>query len=286
MKKQLFFSICMILALTILSACSSSAEGNDEKLVKLGVSSADGPVWDLLVEKAKSEGINLEIIELVDWQLPNDALVNGEIDINAFQHLAFLSQYNVQRDANLVPIGSSFVGPKGLYSEKYNEISEIPNGASVAISNDPANMGLDLSLLESAGLIELKDGVGIFGTTEDVTNNPKKLEINAMNAQQTPRALEDVALSAIYNSIAGRAGIDPNNVLYENDPLSIEGLPYVNVFAVRAEDVENETYKKVATLIQDPEIKEAYKKDTAGQGEVVDVSVKDLKQTLERLMNE
>ncbi|THE12477.1 MetQ/NlpA family ABC transporter substrate-binding protein [Bacillus timonensis] len=286
MKKRLYFLFYMIIALNIITACGtniSSGGNKDSNAVKIGVSSTDGPVWDLLKEKAKAEGIDIEIVEIVDWQLPNDALVNGEIDMNAFQHLAFLSQYNVQRGANLVPIGSTFIGPKALFSEKYDKISEIPNGASVAISNDPANMGLDLKLLESAGLIELKDGVGIFGTPEDITKNPKQLKMNEMDAQQTPRTLQDVALAAIYISIAGRAGIDMENILYENDPLSMDGLPYANVFAVRSEDTENKTYKKIASLIQDPEIKQAYSDDTGGLGEIIDVPLDDLQKTLDRL---
>lgn len=285
MKKRLFYLLNIIVILTIITACGVlSSESKKGETVKIGVSSADGPVWDLLIQKATEAGINVEIVELADWKIPNDALVNGEIDMNAFQHLAFLSQFNVEKNANLVPIGSTFVGPKGLFSEKYSEISEIPDGATIAISNDSANMGLDLSLLESVGLIELKDGIGIFGTPEDIINNPKQLEINVMNAQQTPRSLQDVDLAAIYNGIALRGGIDLENLLYENDPLSMEGLPYVNVFAVKAEDVGNETYQKIAALIQDPEIKEAYSKDNGGQGEVVDVPLEDLQQTLDNLM--
>jgi|SRR5690625_11283 len=285
MKRNFISLFFIIVILNIITACDlSSAEDKDNDLVKIGVSSADGPIWDLLTEKAKAEGITIEIVELVDWQIPNDAVVNGEIDMNAFQHLAFLSQFNVEKNANLVPVGSSFVGPKGLFSEKYGKISEIPDGASVSISNDPANMGLDLSLLEAVGLIKLKDGVGIFGTPEDIIKNPKQLEIKAMNAQQTPRSLEDVALAAIYNGIAMKAGIDPENLLYENDPLNMEGLPYVNVFAVQSDDVENETYKKIAALIQDPEIKEAYHEDNGGQGEVVDIPLEDLQKTLDQLM--
>src|SRR5690625_4012951 len=240
MKKRLFYLLNIIVILTIITACGVlSSESKKGETVKIGVSSADGPVWDLLIQKATEAGINVEIVELADWKIPNDALVNGEIDMNAFQHLAFLSQFNVEKNANLVPVGSSFVGPKGLFSEKYGKISEIPDGASVSISNDPANMGLDLSLLEAVGLIKLKDGVGIFGTPEDIIKNPKQLEIKAMNAQQTPRSLEDVALAAIYNGIAMKAGIDPENLLYENDSLNMEGLPYVNVFAVQSDDVEN-----------------------------------------------
>jgi len=289
MRKQIYLLFLAICALVLLTACgssSSSAEESNDHVVKLGVSSIDGPVWDLLVEKAKEEGIELEIIELSDWQLPNDALVNGELDMNVFQHIAFLSQYNVQKNENLVPIGSRSIVPKGLYSIKYEDIAEIPEGAKVAISNDTANMGLDLGLLETVGLIEVDDEAGIFPTPGDITENPKKLIIEEVDPQQTARILPDVALTAIYSSTAERAGISQEEALYINDPLDMEGFPYVGVFVVRSEDVENETYKKVASLYQDPEIKEALKKDTNGLDKVVNVPVEELQETLEKLMEE
>lgn len=108
--------------------------------------------------------------------LPNTALVNGEVDVNAFQHLAFLSQFIAENNVNIVPIGSTVVAPLGLYSEKYKDVSEIPNGSKIAVPNDPANLGRGLKVLQQAGLIELREDVGLYPTVKDIVKNPKILK--------------------------------------------------------------------------------------------------------------
>ena len=284
MKKLIGFLIISVVSIVLLSGCDSNPSSADETKVKLGVSSVYGPVWQMLQEKSKEEGIDLDIIELSDWQLPNDALSNGEIDMNAFQHIAFLSQYNIQKNENLTPIGARSVVPKGLYSEKFSDISDIPDGAEVAIANDAANMGLDLLLLQDVGLIQLDPEAGIFPTPEDIIDNPKDLQIETINPQQTARILTDVDITAIYTSTAYKAGIGQEHALYVDDPLNHDGYPYVGVFVVREEDKENEIYQKVASLIQDPEIKEALKEDTNGLDKIIELPVEDLQATLEQLV--
>lgn len=286
MKKITGFLIILMISIVLLSGCNTNQTSTGETKVKLGVSSIDGPVWQMLQEKSKEEGIDLEIVELSDWQLPNDALSNGEIDMNAFQHIAFLSQYNIQKNKKLTPIGARSIVPKGLYSEKYSDVSEIPDGAEVAIANDAANMGLDLLLLQEVGLIQLDEKAGLFATPDDIIENPKNLQIETINPQQTARILSDVDLTAIYTSTAYKAGIDQEQALYVDDPLDHDGYPYVGVFVVRAEDTENETYQKVAKLIQDSEIKEALRKDTNGLDEIIEIPVEDLQSTLDQLMGE
>lgn len=283
MKKTGFAILTILLAVAVLSACSTSS-GKEGETVKIGVTAADGPVWKVMKEKAKEEGINIELIEFSDYVLPNQALANGEIDMNSFQHLAFLGPFLAEHDLdNIVPISSTTINPTGLYSDKYDDISEIPDGSQIAVSDDPANQGRGLKLLETAGLIKLDEEAGIYGTAEDIVSNPHNFEFKTMVSQQTARVLPDVAASLINSGIAGQAGLTVDEALVHDDPYSKEARPYVNVFAVQSKDKDNETYNTLANLYQKEAVKDAVKKDTNGASTVVDIPADQLQETLDEL---
>lgn len=273
----------------ILPACGDdNTLGNQDeasKQVRLGINASQAPIWEVLKELAEEKGIDVELIEFSDYSLPNDALVNGEIDMNAFQNLAFLSEYNVASGADIIAMGSSTGVPKGLYSDKYDDASNIPEGSSIAVSNDPATLGLDLKILQGAGLIKLADDAGVYGSLEDINENPKNLDIIPMQAQQTARVLKDVAATAVYTGIAGQAGFS-DEPLYQNDPTNDEGKPYLGTFAALSKDKDNELFKELVDLYQEPEIDEAVKKDTHGFASVSYVPVEVLQETLDELMEE
>lgn len=282
MKKRFIFFVSILLFTSILTACNVIS-GNSNQVVKIGVTGADGTYWSIIEEKAKEKGITIELVEFSDYIQPNNALANGEIDMNSFQHLAFLAPANVENGFDIVPIGSTTVNPTGIYSEKYDHLSNLPEGAQIAISNDPANLGRGLTLLEISGLIELKEGVGIYGTLDDITKNPQNLEINPVVSQQTARVLQDVDASLINNGIAGQAGLNFKDALLYDDPHSEETRPYIGVFAVREEDKDNETYKTIAKLYQEDDVKEAVIEETNGGSIVVDIPAEDLQETLYQL---
>jgi D-methionine transport system substrate-binding protein len=145
MKKLL--KICLILVTFVfIAGCGNLQAATDLEKVKIGVTGSDGEYWNLIKEKALLEGIEIELVEFSDYILPNQALANGEVDMNSFQHLAFLSQFSVEHNLNIVPIGSTVIAPMGLYSEKYKELSELPNGSKIAIPNDPVNTGRALKV--------------------------------------------------------------------------------------------------------------------------------------------
>ncbi|UFT98929.1 MetQ/NlpA family ABC transporter substrate-binding protein [Radiobacillus kanasensis] len=274
----------LTVAILFLAACNSSQGKEADEVVKIGVTSADTPYWTLIKEKAEKQGIQLELVEFSDYIQPNNALANEEIDMNSFQHLAFLGPAIAENGYDLVPIASTVITPTGIYSEKYKDLSEVPSGGKVAISDDPANLGRGLLLLQKAGLIKLKEGVSIYPTPEDIVENPKNLEITTMVSQQTARVLPDVDISLINNGIAGQAGLNFKDALLYDDPESEEARPYINVFAVRAEDKDNETYKKIAELYQEPDVKEAVKEDSNGGNIVVDIAAEKLQETLDELV--
>lgn len=279
MKKITSF-VLLLLAVWALAACgndSASGGSNETIKVKIGVTGTDGEVWPILKEKAKKEGIEIELVEFSDYTLPNQALANKEIDINSFQHIAFLSQFTKENNADLVPIGATVIAPMGIYSEKIKDINEIKEGERIAIPDDPSNQARALKLLESAGLIKLADDFGLFGDPSKIVENPKNLDIFPVVAQQTPRVLPDVAASVINNGVAGQAGLDPvKDPIFLEDAKDKNALPYVNVFAARAGDENNKTYQRIVELYHEEDVIKAVEADTKGGSIVVDTSKEEL----------
>ena len=285
--KKLWILCITVLTVVLLSACGSSdasnADGETVK-VKIGVNGSDGAQWPILKEKAAKEGIEIELIEFQDYTLPNNALAQGEVDLNAFQHFSFLAQYVNESGEDLVPIGSTVFAPLGIYSEKIKDVSEIKEGDKIAIPDDPSNQARALRLLESAGLITLTDDFGLFGDPSKIAENPLNLEIIPMQAQQTPRVLPDVAASIINNGVAGQAGFSP-----AEDPIFKESgddeniYPYINLIAARAEDKDNEVYKRIVELYQEEDIEQAILDDTNGGSYLVNLSQEEIDKVFEDL---
>ena len=281
-KFLVFLSIVSVLFLAACSEDDNAGDSGDKVKVKIGVNGADGELWPILKEKAAKENIEIELIEFQDYTLPNNALAQGDLDMNAFQHIAFLGQYVKESGEDIVPIGSTMLAPMGLYSEKIKDVSELQKGDKIAIPDDPSNQARALRLLEGADLITLADDFGMFGDPSQVVDNPLNLEIIPMTAQQTPRVLPDVAGSIINNGIAGQAGFSPNE-----DPILKEEVtddsthPYVNVLAVRSEDKNNETYLRLVELYQDADVEEAIKKDTNDGAFLVKLTSEQLEKVFE-----
>ena len=255
----------LLTALTALSAFTLAACGDDKEVVKIGVNGADGAQWPILEEKLEKEGIDIELIEFADYTLPNNALAQGEVDLNAFQHISFLASYVNESGNELIPLGSTVFAPLGLYSEKIKDVGEIKEGDKIAIPDDPSNQARALRLLESAGFIELADDFGLFGDPTKITANKLNLDIIPMTAQQTPHVLPDVVAAIINNGIAGQAGLNPGeDPIYREVAEDENAYPYVNIIAARAEDKDNEVYKKIIELYHTEEIEKAIYEDTNG----------------------
>ena len=273
MKKILSF---LIVAILVLSACG----GNNGKKVTIGVASNDTKAWEKVKELAKKDDIDLEIKHFSDYNVPNKALSDGDIDLNAFQHFAFLDQYKkAHKDTNIEALSTTVLAPLGIYSDKVKNIKDVKKGAQVAIPNDVSNQARALKLLESAGLIKLKKNFGLNGTTKDIESNPKDLKIKDVDAQQTARALSDVDISVINNGVATKAGKDA-----KKDPIYLEKAssdavkPYINVVAVNSKDKDNKTYKKIIELYHSKEAQKALKEDTKDGEKPVDLSKKEIEE--------
>ncbi|MDQ1000706.1 D-methionine transport system substrate-binding protein [Neobacillus niacini] len=262
--KKLLLSI-IIIALAIIGAgCAEekTSEGKESTTVKLGVSGTDTRIWDFVAKKAEKEGINIEIVSFSDYVAPNTALAEGEIDVNAFQTVAYFDVFIKEHNLDLVPIATTVLAPMGIYSEKYKDVKDIPDGAKIALPNDASNQGRALLLLQEAGLIELPKDFDPNGDLTQIKENPKNIEFVSVVPAQTPRALPDVAASVINNGIAGDAGLSPleDAIFVESETAT----PYLNIIAVQAKDKDNKTYKRIAELYQSEDTAEFIEKEYKG----------------------
>lgn len=284
--KKLLLLVVTALAAIALAACGSDEAKNAEasKVIKIGVNGADGAQWPILKEKLAKEGIEIELVEFADYTLPNTALAQGEIDLNAYQHISFLASYVKESGDDLVPIGSTVFAPLGVYSEKIKDISEIKEGDKIAIPDDPTNQARALRLLESAGFIKLTDDFGLFGDPTKITENRLDLEIIPMVAQQTPHVLPDVTAAVINNGFAGQAGLSPGeDPIYRELGEDDNVFPYVNIIAARAEDKDNEIFKKIVEVYHSEDIEKAITEDTKGGQSLVVLTDEQLQTTFEDL---
>lgn len=284
MKKLLSFLLLSVLVLA-LAACgtkddanSSSDEGtkDDEtkEKVTLKVGASHTP-HAVILEKAKpilaKEGIDLVIEEYQDYVLPNEDLNNGDLDANYFQHIPYLEQKVAEEGYDLVNAGGIHIEPIGIYSKKYKSLDELPDGATILISNSIPDHGRILSLLEAQGLIKLKDGIDkTKATLDDIVENPKNLKIEATDAPEmmvTYYENEEGDAVVINSNFAIDAGINP-----VKDSIAIEGSesPYVNVIAVRSGDENREEIKKLVEVLRSKEIQDFILEEWGGS--VVPVS--------------
>jgi D-methionine transport system substrate-binding protein len=239
-----------IIAAAIAAFAAGSAFAED---IKVGVTPGEhAQIMEKVAEVAKTKGLNIEIVEFSDYVVPNQALADGDIQANSFQHQPYLDNQIADRKFDLVSIGTTITTPMGVYSKKVKSLDELKEGASVAIPNDPTNGGRALLVLASKGLIKFKENPGIKVTVADIVENPKNIEFAEIDAAQLPRSLEDVDAAVINTNYAMEAGLHP-----KTDAIAIEGekSPYANVIVVRAADKDAPWAKTLVESYHDESIR-------------------------------
>jgi D-methionine transport system substrate-binding protein len=237
------------------SASPAAADGAKPQTVSIGVADASQPYWKTYSALAKKKlNVTIKLVNFTDYSQPNPALSQGQTDLNEFQHIQFLANYNVSNDDNLQPIGATAVYPLTLYSLKYTKPADIPAGAQVAIPNDTINQARGLLVLQAAKLITLKNGGSAFSSLADIAT--KKVDVVAVDAAQTAVALQNgsAAASIVNNNYATEAKLPTSKAIFHDDPSSDIAAPYVNVFAARAKDTHNALYLKLAALYHNPTV--------------------------------
>ena len=276
--KTIAKSLIALSAVFVLGACgnnaSSSASSSNAqsstseiKTVKIASVGSDADIWRHIAEseQAKKAGLKIEVQEINGGVPLNESVADGTVDANAFQSIGYLQGFNEANSNKVVPVGTTYIEPMGLYSKKVKSLNDLPNGAKVALPDNPYNTTRALRLLESAGLIKLpsdfKDGTG---TPSDIVENKKNLEFLLIDDTTSVRVLDDTDLIAIGNTIALEGGLNvlKDSLFYEKADAST--ITSINVIAVKAENADKEEYKKLVDLYHDPEIQKYISEQFAG----------------------
>lgn len=255
-KTKLVIVALLVVALGVISACSSPGKVEETNVIKLGINGDETKIWSYIKEELAKEDITLEIVSFGDYIRPNLSLAEGEIDLNSFQHYAYFDKFIKEHDLDLSAIGETIIAPIGLYSNKIENLSELKLGDKIAIPNDETNGGRTLILLQSAGLIKVNPAGGELPSLKDITENPLDLEIIEVEASTTPRILDDVAVATINSTFAVDAGFLPTEDSIFLEPVNEESKPYINIIAARTKDKDNPTYKKIVELYQTKEVED------------------------------
>lgn len=269
-------TLTTLAALSLFGAALPASAATKVTVSSIG---SDYDVWKFIAEseEAKKAGLEIEVKE-IDGGLPlNKSVADGIVDVNAFQSLGYLDAFNKESDNALVPIGTTYIEPMGIYSKKYKKIEEVKEGAVVALADNPANTTRALRLLESAGLIKLKadfdDGVG---TPDDVIENPKKLEFKLIDDTTAVRVLDDVDLSIIGNTIALEGGLNVLKDAIYKEEINDSTKSRINVIAVKKGREKDENLLKLVELYHTPKVQEFIKEKFEGTKVEVKKDIKDV----------
>ncbi|GAB3043980.1 MetQ/NlpA family ABC transporter substrate-binding protein [Parafrigoribacterium mesophilum] len=276
-------AIAVVLAVAVTSTSRSESAGG-AKTVTIGVADAAQPYWKAYTALVKKQlNVSVKLVNFADYSQPNPALSQGQLDLNQFQHIEFLADYNVSNHDTLRPVGATAVYPLTLYSLKYASVEEIPEGAQVAIPNDAINQARGLLVLQAAHLLTLKDGGTAFSSTADIQTH--KVNVLAVDAAQTAVALQNGSADAsiVNNNFAVDAKLPQSKAIYHDDPASAAAAPYVNIFAARAKDAANPLFQKLVALYHDATIEKQVQAANSGTAVFSTTSAAQLQADLEKV---
>lgn len=260
-----FLACSIALSLAVgLTGCGAQKQGPvKEGSIVVGASpSPHAQILEAVSEQLAQKGYQLEIKEFTDYIMPNTALEDGELDANFFQHQPYLTDFNEKNGTKLVSAAAIHFEPLGIYGGKTADLADLPEGAQIAVPNDTTNEARALWLLQAQGIIEVDEQAGLEATKQDITSNPKNVEIVEMEAAQLPRSLADVDFAVINGNYAVAAEI-ADQVLVTEDKDSEAAKQYANIVAVREGDENREDIKALVEALQSDEVK-AYIEETFG----------------------
>ncbi len=294
MKRRLSPALLASLVVAALAACSSATPGaapggtttaaaGAPVTVTVGVTDAGKGYWKIFTDLAARRGITVKLQNFTDYQQLNPIVSHGDLQLNQFQHLLFLANYDVHAKADLVPIGATAIYALGLYTSKgYASPAAIPQGGQVAIPNDPTNQARALLVLQSAGLVALKDGGNALSTPADVLPT-SRVRVVPVDANQTAVQLRSLDAAVINNNFAYDAKIDPTTAIYSDlkDPAAAD--PYINVWVARKQDAANPVFATLVAIYHDKAVTDELLKENGGTALVSDKSPAQLQQILSGL---
>ena len=252
-KKTLALTLALVLAL-VLAACGGNSGG--DKTIKVGATPAPhAEILEIAKDLMAKDGYTLEIVEYNDYIQPNNSVEDGSLLANYFQHITYMNDFNQSSGTHLVNAAGIHYEPFGLYAGKTASLSELADGAQIAVPNDATNEARALLLLEQEGLIKLNDGVGLNATKSDIAENPHNYEIVELEASQLPARLQDVDAAVINGNYAIDAGLKVSDALAVEAADGAAAEAYVNVVAVKQGSENNEAVKALVKALQSDEVR-------------------------------
>ncbi|WP_315067932.1 MetQ/NlpA family ABC transporter substrate-binding protein [uncultured Clostridium sp.] len=270
MKKKSILSIVLAGVVTLgLVGCGNasntgSSDSKEDKVIKIGVTpKPHEEIVNVAKPLLEKEGYTVEITEFNDYNQPNTAVEEGDLDANFFQHTPYLNEQNKAQGYHLVSVGAIHLEPMGLYSHKIKSIDELKDGATIAIPNDPSNEARALKLLAGKGLIKIADGELV--TPKDITENPKNLKFNELDAATVPRSIEDVDAAVINGNYALDANFNPaKDAIIIEDKDSEAAKPYANIVVVKEGNENKDKIKALMRAMTSQEVKDFINKEYNG----------------------
>ncbi|ARM90768.1 methionine-binding lipoprotein MetQ (plasmid) [Rhizobium sp. CIAT894] len=251
-------------AATLFALAAPAPSFAEDKSIKVGIMAGEEEdIWRVVASEAAKKGLKIETVIFNDYTQPNEALERGEVDANAFQHQPYLDNQIKQHGYHITRVGYTGVWPIGLYTKKYKSVAEIPEGAVIGVPNDPSNEGRALRVLQSQGLIKLKDGTGILATVADVTDNPKKIEIKELDAGIVGRSIDDLDAGVVNTDWALKSGLSPAERIAQEP---IADNPYRNFIAVKDDNKDADWVKTLVSSYQNDTVKAEFDKVYKGTG--------------------
>ena len=268
--KNNFLKILIILTIVLLGvfaiiSCEKSSN-KESNVVRVGFyTDSEYQIWNPVVSNLAKAGITVELVSFANTRMPNQALNNGDIDLNAFQHHAYLNDEVSNLGYDIVAIADTYISAMNIYSKNISNVSELKKGDKVAIPNDPSNEGRALKVLEAAGLIKVKPEVGDLPSISDIIENPLGLNILAVEIGSVPSYLPEVACAVINAHVAIDFGLNPgSDYIFQDNPSIYSGNAFVNLIAARTDDKDKEIYKKIIKAYQSEAVEEIYANNFKG----------------------
>ncbi len=260
MKRFLSLLLLLTLISSLLIGCQSANESKEDtqtQMIIVGASATPhAEILYAIKPLLKEQGYSLQIIEFADYILPNQALSQGEIDANFFQHQPYLDSFNTENNADLVSVAGVHFEPLGIYPGKKSSLAELEAGDEIAVPSDTTNEARALLLLADNGLIKLNQNAGINATIKDITENPLNLKFRELDAAQIARALPDVAIGVINGNYAMLADLSVETDAIATEAVdSVAAKTYANILVVKKENENSEAIKALVKAINSDVVK-------------------------------
>jgi D-methionine transport system substrate-binding protein len=283
-------AVAAAITVPIVVQNSTPTAAGEAELIPLTIAdTAQSDFQDAIVDVGRENGLDIEFINFDDPYLPNTALVEGEVDANSFQHVAWLSQFNKENGADISPVFSTVISSWGLFSQSHASVADIPAGARIAVPDDPANFARSLFILQTAGVLEVDPAAGVFPTEEDITANPNTIELVRIAHESVQTAYADPAINAV---VIATDDFDPALTITSDDALVLEdssatsSSPYVIVVATTAENADNPAWVPLEKTYRDERVVAALEEEKRGESTIVELPVEDLRASLAELSAE